>query len=238
MKPQSDPQFHAQHGSVIIAAMVFLVVVAAAAAGISHLTFSSAMVSTERVDSERAFYAAESARLMQNNTMTRNLASDLHGLKNPNGTNLPDKANLCNSGDLYIGWVGEDSNDWNESSARHAICAGGGGAGDPSSYDNEYFPPTRISGNDEISGSAYFHGDPPLSSAQISGNVSINGFAYFEDDARLSGRVSLKEGAYFEDGAQLSGNVDLGGDGCFEDDARLSGNVDLGGNGCFGEGTR
>lgn len=107
---------------MLIAAVVLLLIVMAAAAGISHLTLSSAMDSTQRVASERAFYAAESARLMDGDV--KNLAPDLHGLKNPEGPNLPHKTDICSSGNLYIGWVGNDSDNWDNALARHAICGG------------------------------------------------------------------------------------------------------------------
>ena len=115
-------QNSAQQGSIMIAAIVFMIVVMAAAAGISKLTFSSAMVSTERVNSERAFYAAESARLMKSDI---DLNGDLFGRINPDGSDYPD----CGSDDLYVGWMGDS---WSDARARHAICVAGAGPwGDP-----------------------------------------------------------------------------------------------------------
>ncbi|ACV69282.1 hypothetical protein Dret_1998 [Desulfohalobium retbaense DSM 5692] len=216
MRPQSDTQCHAQHGSVIIAAMVFLVVVAAAAAGISHLTFSSAMVSTERVDSERAFYAAESARLMGwSRTESINFGNNTDDL----GANY--------DGGEYRGWVGDS---WNDARARHAIETGGGPWKDPNDPhwdepDNAYNPDDikdttfndlaitkKISGGPHvtITGGLYIN-------AKVAGSSQweVQGDACIGNDAELKGwpGQSAFEGNVFFENEEAIDAVEVGGGG-------------------------
>lgn len=217
-----------QQGSIIIAAIVFLMVVTAAAAGISKLTFSSAVVSTERVDSERAFYAAESARLMSQDLGDDELLELQEGLyakKNPVGA-YPN----CGSYDLFIGWVGEDSEDWNNTRARHALCLEPEGGNFPIDFGDLFFggdSPDGYSiatrdGDVTISGSSVAQGDVwSCNSIQLgSGNVKA-----IQGNVRSGGNVSITGSTSIGGNVKADGDIDLAWSTNIDGDARARGAV-------------
>ena len=113
-----------QEGSALIVALLFLVVSTAVAAGIAALASSAAETSADLLDSERAFYAAESARMRRAEEQPLDLGGDVHGDNSGSPGDLG-----CKSDEIvYRGWVGSD---WGNANARHAICGGDGGGDEP-----------------------------------------------------------------------------------------------------------
>ncbi|WP_200195905.1 hypothetical protein [Halorhodospira abdelmalekii] len=153
MATKSQPNKQKQQGSILILAIFLIVLAAAASAAITHIAASSVQATSIRVDSERAFYAAESARLMSakfNASSTSayfELAPDLHACMIAPNTdpNEPDTdppcgvANACGENEnMYIGWVGTNATSWNPARARHALCADRGAPGAPGGSGNSW----------------------------------------------------------------------------------------------------
>ena len=121
-----------QKGGALVMAIVLLVVTAAAAAGIARLSTSTILVTSERLNSERAFYAAESARLVggyycdEPMDLAPELQDlDLHGCQDVGDVYLNvEQACGSTNAQLYLGWVGSE---WDDAQARHAACFKGVG---------------------------------------------------------------------------------------------------------------
>ncbi|MFP4146801.1 MAG: hypothetical protein ACLFSI_03710 [Halorhodospira sp.] len=215
-----------QEGSALIAAVLFLVVSTAVAAGIAALASSASETSADLLDSERAFYAAESAKLMSG-SLPRNKGENKEDYRVDIGENVfgayvgkddddrfiaPKTASeLCDSGEdsLYIGWVGGKKSSWEDANARHAICA----TLDP--MDNLPGGWESIEHWKDYSGSgnvAILNGK-----AQGGGNVTVEEdySTCIAEGAWSTGNVSFEGDVYLESGSldsYFSGNApDFGG---------------------------
>ncbi|WP_200259803.1 hypothetical protein [Halorhodospira neutriphila] len=132
-----------ERGSALLSAVLFLIISTAAAVGVVALVGSASETSHSLLDSERAFYAAESAEMMSG-SLPRNgggenkdyridfdedgskLFGALVGSEDSDGRFGVQYASAgCEPGkeSLYVGWAGGDKNSWDKAFARHAICA-------------------------------------------------------------------------------------------------------------------
>ncbi|MCG5531108.1 pilus assembly PilX N-terminal domain-containing protein [Halorhodospira halochloris] len=127
-----------QRGGALIISIFVLVAVGLVTSALVNLVTGSADTSSDNLNSTAAFYAAESARMTEEEEI-ENLDGEgrLHARIIPGDTpesGLPDADEFCNDGkNLIIGWVGDDFDSWNEATARHAIC-----------YDDDWPAPEAI----------------------------------------------------------------------------------------------
>lgn len=230
-----------ESGGVIVPALLVLLVGGATAAGVASLVSSGKEAGADRSDGERAFFIAESVRLLgcPNEGQEQSLS---------NGGFLCEESHLCGGRDLIVAWTGSPVRE--QSLASHTICAtrrGGNGNGDvldefdPDQTENvTYGDDITVSGG----GNKTFRNVAFGNNFQLDGAATFEGEACFGDNADFSGNTNFEADltgtslACFGSGASLSGSggqEDFAGDVFFGPNSSITGNASAGGNVCVAE---
>lgn len=205
----------AAEGVALLPALLVLVLAGTITAGVAVLVSSAYEGGADRLDADRALYAAESGRLLARaGRVVCDGTAYLLGART--GFLCELEAETCGGLDRIVGWSGGASLE--TSLATQEICAFAGGAGRVlDEFDPDRTEDVRYGDNISISG----------------GNRTFRNIA-FGDNLSLSGKAIFQGEACFGDNANLSGNPDFEPDltgvsiACFGDDATISG----AGSGC------
>lgn len=227
-----------ERGSALLSAVLFLIISTAAAVGVVALVGSASETSHSLLDSERAFYAAESAEMMSG-SLPRNGggenkdyrvdldedSSNLFGALIGNEDGDDERFGVqyasagCESGkeSLYVGWAGGGKDGWGKASARHAICA------TPNLYASGNIPNTKTP--------HYIEEDLPPSHLVDKINKMNN--VYVDDNPKVGNGVSFPAGhtdainsevflVFSGDTVDFSGETDIPFSACFEADISIN----------------